>query len=102
MGEEITLLLILKIKAEKRQALFDLLKNDENGIKLTKAYKGCISVEGRMSTSDDETIVLWQKWTSKEDQAAYMKMRQDSGFFLPWAEHMLAPPQTMYLSKDSF
>ena len=55
-----------------------------------------------MSTVDDETIVIWEKWTSKEDQADYVKMREDTGFFKTWEDKMSAPPVFMHLSEDSF
>jgi len=101
-NEPQSVLFIIKIKAEKRQALFDAFKNDEDGIKKTKSFKGFISAEGRMSTTDDETIVIWGKFESNEDQAAYLKMRQEDGFLSAWKEDFTAPLNWMLLSKDSF
>ena len=102
MSEPCTILVIIKMKPEHRQELFDMMKNQEDGAALTRKHKGCISVEGRMSTEDDETVVVWTKWTSKEEHAEYVKTRAMSGFFAKWADKMAGPTTTMYLSKDSF
>ena len=101
-NEPMTMGLMIKVKGEHRQEFFDMMKNHENGIALTKKSPGCISVEGRMSTIDDETVVIWEKWANKEAQAAYRKMRQDSGFFNDWVPKMAGPPVYMFLSADSF
>jgi len=103
MADMLSLLIILKFKPEHRQDIFNKLKDRPDGIPLTRAAKGAISIEGRMSTDDDETIVLWEKWTSKEDQAAYLKMRDDTDFFKTFfGDTMSAPPVFMHLSKESF
>jgi len=97
-----TVLVLFKIKPELRQKIFDFMLNDENGIKATKSSKGCISIEGRMATSDDESLAIWEKWASEEDYEAYRKKRADSGFLEKMAEFVSGPPVTMKLSKESF
>jgi len=99
---ELTILLLIKIKPEFRQEIFDHLKNDEDGIKLTKKHKGCISVEGRLSTDDEETIAVWGRWATLQDHEEYMKMRTDSGYFDKVGPKFASPPVFMHLSKDSF
>jgi len=81
---ELTILVLIKIKPEFRQEVFDSLKNDEDGIKLTKAHKGCVSAEGRLSTDDEETIVIW------------------GGYFDKVGPKFASPPVFIHLSKDSF
>ena len=103
MAEPVTILVILRIKAEHRQEIFDYMNTKDDGIALTRKHKGCVSIEGRMSTDDDETIVLWEKWSSKEEQADYLKMREDSGFFQRVFDgKSVASPVIHFLSVDSF
>ena len=103
LTEPLTVLVLLKVKAEHRQEVFDLLKNSEDGAKKTKNFPGCISVEGRMSTSDDETIAQWTKWENKEVLESYIQMRKETEFFKPIFHKLLgAGPQFIFLSKDSF
>lgn len=102
---ELTILVLIKIKPEFRQEVFDSLKNDEDGIKLTKAHKGCVSAEGRLSTDDEETIVIWGRWArtaTKQDHEDYMKMRTESGYFDKVGPKFASPPVFIHLSKDSF
>ena len=99
---ELTILVLIKIKPEFRQEVFDSLKNDEDGIKLTKAHKGCVSAEGRLSTDDEETIAVWGRWTTRQDHEDYMKMRTDSGYFDKVGPKFASPPVFIHLSKDSF
>jgi len=99
---ELTILVLIKIKPEFRQEVFDSLKNDEDGIKLTKAHKGCVSTEGRLSADDEETIVIWERWATHQDHEDYMKMRTESGYFDKVGPKFASPPVFIHLSKDSF
>ena len=98
----LTILVILKIRPEFRQKAFDSLKYDDDGIKLAKMRKGCISTEGRLSTDDKETIVILGKWATSQDFEDYMQMRMDIGYWDKVGYMFASPPVFIHLSKDSF
>ena len=98
--EVLNILVIIKMKPEFRQEVWEMMKTAPEGIALTKAAKGCISVEGRLSDDDKETMIFWGKWASQEDHDTYMKMRMDSGFMDKMKPKMSAEPVFMHLSKD--
>ena len=102
MSETCTVLVLIKMKPEHRQELFDMMKTQEDGVAHTRKHEGCISIEGRLSTDDDETIAIWEKWTSKEAHIDYVTKRAVSGFFDKWADKISGPTVSMYLSNDSF
>ena len=97
-----TILVIFKIKPECRQDFFNFIKNEELGIKFTKKQEGFVSVEGRYSLDDDENVVLWAKWKSKECHMEYLKKKTEQGFAEKYKEIMAGPPTFMHLSKDHF
>ena len=99
---ELTILVILKIRPEFRQKAFDSLKYDDDGIKRANMRKGCISTEGRFSTDDKETIVIWGRWATSKDFADYMQMRMDIGYWDKVGYMFASPPLFIHLSKDSF
>ena len=105
MADEIYTLLTVKVKSEssgKRQELFDWLKNNKYGVEFTKSFGGCISIEGRMATDDDVTIVVWQKWCSQAHFEAYKKERRETNTgFRQWKDD-IESFHTMFLSKESF
>jgi len=98
--EVLNILVIIKMKPEFRQEVWEMMKTAPEGIALTKAANGCISVEGRLSDDDEETMIFWGKWASQEDHDNYMKMRMDSGFMDKMKPKMSAEPVFMHLSKD--
>ena len=40
----------------------------ENGLSVTRGWKGCQSIEMFESREDPNKIIIWQSWDSKEDQ----------------------------------
>ena len=102
MGKPYICLVVLKFKEEYRQEVYDMLATSEDGLALTRKHKACISIEGRLSTDDDETIVFWGKWTSKEGHSEYLAMRKETGLFDSWADKYAAPPTSINLTEESF
>ena len=99
---EISILVILKFRPEFRQKAFDSLKYDDDGIKLANIRKSCISTEGRLSTDDEETIIIWGRWATSQGFEDYMKMRSDIGYWDKIGYMFASPPTFIHLSKDSF
>ena len=53
----------------------------ENGLSVTRGWKGCKSIEMYESREDSNKIVIWQEWESKEDQESYIAHRHEDGTF---------------------
>jgi len=59
--------------------------------------KGYISIEVTRDPQDPATYFLWQKWETKEDQEAYVKMRTDTGVFAKFGPMFASDPQIIPL-----
>lgn len=55
--------------------------NGENGLSVTKSWKGCQSIECYESHENPRQIIIWQKWDTQQDQESYVKHRHDDGSF---------------------
>jgi len=71
----VVVLLTLKTKPNTYEEFGDIFKNILND---TASFEGC---EGIYAAGDqeDHTYLLFEKWTSIENQQAYMKWRQERG-----------------------
>jgi quinol monooxygenase YgiN len=67
----------------------------------TRAFKGCISVEVFTDAENPDTIVLIEKWEKKEDQAAYMAWRIETGMMEAIAPIMATEPKTTWLTPHT-
>ena len=72
--------------------------NGANGLSITRGFKGCQSIECYEKEDNRLTIVIWQKWESKEHHEAYVKFRHDDGSFDFLGELVSAPPDICALS----
>lgn len=66
--------------------------NGENGLSVTRAWKGCISLKMYESRENSNKIIIWQQWESKEDQEGYIKHRHEDGSFDFLGELVVCPP----------
>ncbi len=72
-----TVLARFKFKTEEgKQSMKDIMVTPE-GLTKTRTFEGCVSIE--CYEAEDNTLVVWQKWDSKEHHAAYLKMRTEEG-----------------------
>ena len=53
------------------------LMESENGLKVTRGYKGCNQVELAVDTDNPNKIILIEFWDSKEEHLAYDQWRQE-------------------------
>ena len=53
---------------------------EDNGAKVTRAAAGHKSMDVLTSSDGSSTVVLFERWASKADQEAYMKMRGETGY----------------------
>ena len=76
--------------------------NGPKGLSVTRAYKGCQSLDCYEKEDDPNTVVIWQKWESKEDQENYIKFRHDDGSFDFLGELISSPPNISGLKVFDF
>ena len=76
--------------------------NGDNGLDITRNKKGCILIECYEKQDDPNTIIIWQKWESKEDHEAYVKFRHDDGSFEFLGELIRSPPEISALAHVDF
>lgn len=55
--------------------------NGDNGLSVTRSWKGCQSIECYESHENPRQITIWQKWASPQDHESYVKHRHDDGSF---------------------
>ena len=67
------------------EAAKEIMKSPE-GLAKTRAYKGNISIKVYEAEDVENTLLIFQNWESKEDHAAYLKMRQEEGLLGKIAE----------------
>ncbi len=66
--------------------------NGDNGLRVTRGWKGCQSLDMFESYENPNKVVIWQKWDSKELQESYIKHRHDDGTFDLLTPLMSSPP----------
>ncbi len=67
--------------------------NGENGLSVTRAWKGCKSLDMFESRENPNKLIIWQEWESKEDQEGYIKHRHEDGSFDFLGELVACPPE---------
>jgi quinol monooxygenase YgiN len=92
-----TVLATFKFKTpEDKQSMKDLLVTPE-GLTKTRTFDGCVSIE--CYEAEEDTMVIWQKWDSKEHHAAYLKMRTDEGLLGKLKESLREELQVTHLEN---
>ena len=76
--------------------------NGDNGLGVTRSKKGCILIECYEKQDDPNTIIIWQKWESKEDHEDYVKFRHEDGSFEFLEELICSPPEISSLEHVDF
>lgn len=68
----------------------------------TRAFEGCENVEVYTDADDPDRIVLWEKWTTREDQEAYLAWRTETGTSISsmTAPMMAEPPRFVHLEPQ--
>ena len=83
---------VFTLKDQECKKRFIEWGNGENGLSVTRAAKGCQSLNMFESREDEMKLIIWQKWDSKEDQEAYIKHRHEDGTFEMIGEIVACPP----------
>lgn len=66
--------------------------NGDNGLSVTRAWKGCLSLECYETSDNSMQITIWQKWESQESNESYIKHRHEDGSFDFLGELVACPP----------
>ena len=65
---------------ECMQKFLDFARS-ENGIRKTRNYTGCISINAYMSKREPNKLIMIQEWDSKQHKKAYLAMREKEGIY---------------------
>ena len=79
-------------KDEHKKNEFVELLSGEQGLGVTRKWKGCKSVECFESHENPLEFLIHQEWESESDHASYMEMRKQTGLFKKVTTEMLASP----------
>ncbi len=67
--------------------------NGDNGLSVTRAWKGCQSIECYECRDSPLKVTIWQKWDNRECHESYVKHRHDDGSFTFLHELIASPPE---------
>ena len=87
-------------KPGKKEGFVEMLKGPD-GLAKTRECKGCIRIECYDVSDDPNTLVIWQKWKTKEDHQAYLTMRQESGLMEILGNDLAEPLVPLYLDAST-
>ena len=93
---------VFTFKDKESKTKFINFCNGPKGLDVTRNHKGCQSIECYEKHDNELSIVIWQKWDSKEDHEAYVKFRHEDGSFDFLGELVASPPDICALSPLSF
>lgn len=68
------------------------------GLPDTRAYEGCELVETYVDSDDPDRIVLWEKWATRENHAAYLNWRVETGMMDALGGFLAGPLRIVHLS----
>ena len=80
------------LKNQESKDRFITFCNGDNGLSVTRAWKGCQSVDFYEATDNSMKVTIWQKWDTQADRESYVKFRHDSGLFDFLGELLESPP----------
>lgn len=66
----------------------------------TRAFSGCLSVETYSNSDAPDTVFLWEKWSERSDQEAYMNWRVETGMLDLIGPFMAGPPSIVHLNAE--
>lgn len=84
---------VFTLKDQESKNRFIEFANGDNGLNVTRAAKGCKSLNMFESREDAMKLVIWQEWDCKENQQAYIKHRHEDGTFEMIGEIVACPPE---------
>lgn len=70
---------IFDFKDSESKQKFLNYAHSENGIKITREYKGCLSINIYTSKNSSNKLIMIQEWDSKQSKKSYLEMREKEG-----------------------
>lgn len=70
-------------------------------VTLTRKWDGCVSIECYVDQDDANTVVLWEKWDTRQDHVDYLNMRTETGFFELVGGMFTAAPIILHLGQET-
>lgn len=93
---------VFTFKDQESKEKFVEFCNGENGLSVTRGWKGCRSIDCYEAHDNDKKIVIWQKWDSKEDHESYVQHRHEDGSFDFLHSLIASPPEISALRPVVF
>ena len=66
---------VFTLKDAESKNRFIAFGKGENGLSVTRSWKGCQSIEMYESQENPNKIIIWQMWDSKEDHESDVQLR---------------------------
>ena len=89
-----------KFNDGQKQSFLDIL-NGPDGLQVTRAWEGCISIDVFESSDNPNVLVIWQKWQSRSNQESYLEMRKSTGLFNEVMGLLSEPFEVLHLDSVS-
>jgi quinol monooxygenase YgiN len=89
----ITVLLRLAAKPEQGDRLAAAI---EASLPDTRAFRGCLGAEALRDCDNRDSIVVIERWESRDDQSAYSAWRAEQGAMAALADILAARPGLTY------
>lgn len=86
------------ISEELKQKFLEILRSDD-GLKVTRDWPGCESIECFVSQENNLEFNIRQKWAKESDHASYMAMRKETGLFASVMEMLSSPLEITHLNQ---
>ena len=83
---------LIKLASGKSTLFLDLMKSSD-GNEVTRSFPGNILFEVTQDNLDENSIIINEKWDSRESWEYYMKFRADSAFVNALSSFLADPPQ---------
>jgi len=93
---------VFTFKDQESKEKFIEFCNGDNGLSVTRGWKGCQSLDCYEAHDNNMKVVIWQKWDSKEDHESYVKHRHDDGSFEFLHSLFASPPEISALRPVVF
>ena len=99
---EHTVKAVFTFKDQESKEKFITFCNGDNGLSVTRSWEGCHSIDCFESFDNPMSVVIWQKWASKENHESYVKHRHEDGSFDFLGELIASPPEIVSLRPVVF
>jgi quinol monooxygenase YgiN len=76
----------------KSTPFLELMKSSE-GLEVIRSFPGNILFEVTQDDQDENIIIIYEKWDSKESWEKYMNFRKDSAFAMAFGSFLAKPPE---------